>query len=123
MDKKIVSKMRIKADSKVLFINTEKEVKKLILQDKTISVAKKAPADVVFVTLKSLKELGDQIASVFSKCSENGIVWIIYPKSDSKTKYDINRDSAWREVKKFRMDLVGNIAINDKWSSLRVKKV
>lgn len=123
MDKTIVSKMRIKADSKVLFINTEKEVEMLILKDKTISVAKKAPADVVFVTFKSLKELNNEVEKTLLKWNQVGPMWIIYPKSDSKNKFDINRDSAWRDVKKFKLDIVGNIAINDKWSSLRVKKV
>jgi hypothetical protein len=123
MDKTIVSKMRIKADSKVLFINTEKEVEKLILQDKTISVAKKAPADGIFVTFKSLKELNNEIETVLLKWNQVGPMWIIYPKSDSKNKFDINRDTAWRDVKKFKLDIVGNIAINEKWSSLRVKKV
>lgn len=123
MDKTIVSKMRIKADSKVLFINTDKEVEKLIVLDKTISISKKAPADVVFVTFTSLKDLNDNIEKAVAKWNQVGPLWIIYPKSDSKNKYDINRDSSWREVKKFKLDIVGNIAINEKWSSLRVKKI
>lgn len=123
MDKTIIAKMRIKPDSKVLFINVEKEVSDLLLMDKTISVTKKAPADVVFISLMSLKQLDDEIESTVSKWNEKGAVWIIYPKSNNKNKYDINRDSAWRNVKKFKLDIVGNIAINEKWSSLRVKKV
>ena len=123
MDKTIIAKMRIKPDSKVLFINVEKEVSDLLLIDKTISVTKKAPADVVFISLMSLKQLDDEIESAVSKWNEKGAVWIIYPKSNNKNKYDINRDSAWRNVKKFKLDLVGNIAINEKWSSLRIKKV
>lgn len=123
MDKTIIAKMRIKPDSKVLFINVEKEVSDLLLMDKTISVTKKAPADVVFIALMSLKQLDDEIESAVSKWNEKGAVWIIYPKSNNKNKYDINRDSAWRNVKKFKLDLVGNIAINEKWSSLRIKKV
>ena len=123
MDKTIIAKMRIKPDSKALFINVEKEVSDLLLMDKTISVTKKAPADVVFITLMSLKQLDDEIESAVSKWNEKGAVWIIYPKSDNKNKYDINRDSAWRNVKKFKLDIVGNIAINERWSSLRIKKV
>jgi hypothetical protein len=123
MEKTIVSKMRIKAGSKVIFINTDKQVEKLIMLDKTISMSKKAPADVVFVTYQSLLELNKNIEKNVSMLNPDGVVWIIYPKSDSKKKFDINRDSAWVELKKYKMTLVGNIAINDSWSSLRVKKV
>jgi hypothetical protein len=123
MDKTIVSKMRIKEGCKVIFINTDKQVENLIMLDKTISMAKKAPADVVFVTYQSLLELNKNIEKNISMLNPGGVVWIIYPKSDLKKKFDINRDSAWAELKKYQMTLVGNIAINDSWSSLRVKKV
>ena len=61
MEKTIVSKMRIKAGSKVIFINTDKQVEKLIMLDKTISKSLKAPVDVVFVTYQSLLELNKNI--------------------------------------------------------------
>jgi hypothetical protein len=123
MEKTIVSKMRIKADSKVMFINTDKVVEKLIMLDKTISLSKKSPVDVVFVTFKSIKELNNEIEKAVTNWNQVGSLWIIYPKSDSKNKYDINRDTVYREVKKYKLEVNGNIAINDAWSSLRVKKV
>ena len=123
MEKTIVSKMKIKAGSKVIFINTDKQVENLIMLDKTISMSKKAPADIVFVTYQSLLELNKNIEKNVSMLNQDGVVWIIYPKSDLNKKFDINRDTAWSELKKYKMTLVGNIAINDSWSSLRVKKV
>jgi hypothetical protein len=77
----------------------------------------------VFVTYQSLLELNKNIEKNVSMLNQDGVVWIIYPKSDLNKKFDINRDTAWSELKKYKMTLVGNIAINDSWSSLRVKKV
>jgi hypothetical protein len=49
--------------------------------------------------------------------------WVAYPKGSSKKYTDLNRDILSAELKKYGLESIRLIAINDTWSAMRFKKV
>jgi hypothetical protein len=75
----------------------------------------------VFVTKQH--EIGEIISSIYSKLKGDAILWFCYPKGTSKKyKCDFNRDTGWRGLKKYTLEPVRQVAIDDDWSALRFRK-
>ena len=50
-------------------------------------------------------------------------LWVAYPKLTSKLAGNINRDVLRAAAPRFGLDTVSQIAIDDDWSALRLKRV
>ena len=75
----------------------------------------------VFVTRQS--EIDESIKKIFPKLNGDAILWFCYPKGTSKKyKCDFNRDTGWRELGKFNLEGVRQVAIDEDWSALRFRK-
>lgn len=75
----------------------------------------------VFVTKQA--EIDDFVHKLFSKLKGDAILWFCYPKGTSKKfKCDINRDKGWSSVKKYNLETVRQVAIDEDWSALRFRK-
>lgn len=54
--------------------------------------------------------------------NNEALFWITYPKQSSKVKTDINRDSLFGMINDLTdYTIVSNVAVDDKWSALRVR--
>lgn len=59
--------------------------------------------------------------SSLASVEPEGILWVAYPKSSSKRKFDINRDSLGPVVQAHGWRPVRQVAIDDLWSALRFR--
>lgn len=76
----------------------------------------------VFVTTKS--EIETVAPLIHQKLIEDGIVWFAYPKGSSKKyKVEINRDNGWDILKKFDLETVRAVSIDEDWSALRFRRL
>jgi hypothetical protein len=80
-------------------------------------------ADVVLVFVADRVRLGSTLPGVLKKVSKGAIIWIAYPKLTSKLAADLSRDLIRALAARFGLDTVSQIAIDDDWSALRVKRV
>ncbi len=56
--------------------------------------------------------------------SEDGKLWMVYPKSSSRRyKSNINRNRGWETVTNTGFKPVGQVAIDEDWSALRFRNV
>lgn len=71
-------------------------------------------------------ESREQFEERFAEASEcfrvDGLFWVSYPKSVGSEKYDINRDSLFALLLSKGYHPVTQVALDEKWSALRVKK-
>jgi len=79
-------------------------------------------ADFVHLFVSSQAEFAERFAETSEAVADNGLLWISYPKSDRKNKYDINRDSLWGLVIPLGWHPVAQISLSDKWSAVRLKR-
>jgi hypothetical protein len=76
----------------------------------------------VFVTRKM--EIDELISRLYPKLKGDAVLWFCYPKGTSKKyKCDFNRDTGWDELKKYNLETVRQVAIDDDWSALRFRKI
>ena len=60
----------------------------------------------------------EQLGKHTADLAKPGVFWVAYPKGN---KADINRDSLWPIVADFDMRPNSQVAIDDRWSALRVR--
>jgi hypothetical protein len=74
-----------------------------------------------FVTRQ--KEVDELVKKVGSLISEDGLLWLAYPKGTSK-KYtcEFSRDNGWNELGKLGFEPVRMVAIDEDWSALRFRR-
>jgi hypothetical protein len=54
---------------------------------------------------------------------KTAILWVAYPKLTSKLAADLSRDVIHKLAPKHGLDTVSQIAIDDDWSALRLKRL
>jgi hypothetical protein len=74
-----------------------------------------------FVTKQ--KEVDEWCKKIATVLSDDGLLWLAYPKGTSKKyKCDFNRDTGWEVLGKLGFEPVRMIAIDEDWSALRFRK-
>ena len=95
--------------------------------DKLIGVKKAradaADADVVLLFTPDRKSFDAQLPALLRKISKAAILWVAYPKLTSGLAADLSRDVIHKLAPKHGLDTVSQIAIDDDWSALRLKRI
>lgn len=73
----------------------------------------------VQVFASSQAEMETLVKSVARAGKRDCLFWACYPKSTSKQKYDLKRETVWDALSLAGLRAVSQIAIDDKWSALR----
>jgi hypothetical protein len=82
-----------------------------------------ADADVVLLFAKDRANLETKLPALLSQLRADAILWIAYPKLSSKLAGDLNRNLIGAAAPAYGLDTVSQIAIDDVWSALRVRRV
>ncbi|MEC0226074.1 hypothetical protein [Paenibacillus alba] len=78
--------------------------------------------DFIQFFVNNAAEVIERTPQVISYLNEDAVVWITYPKQSSKVKTDINRDSLLRRIEEISpYTIVSNVAVDEKWSALRLR--
>lgn len=78
--------------------------------------------DFVQLFVNNAAEVDEWAPKAIALLNEEAVFWITYPKQSSKVKTDINRDILWKLMdEKTDYRLVSNVAVDDKWSALRLR--
>ena len=80
-------------------------------------------ADVILLFAPDRTHLSSSLPSILQKAKKDAIIWIAYPKLTSRLAADLSRDQIREMVSDFALDTVSQIAIDDDWSALRVKRL
>ncbi|MEJ8758425.1 YdeI/OmpD-associated family protein [Pontibacter sp. H259] len=122
----IAQKLQLKAPYNLLLLNAPANLKSEFEQEgcqitEAATTTTERAYDVVqlFVTTKS--ELDALAPQAVAALKPNGILWVAYPKKSSGIKSDLNRDHGWETIKELGYEGVRLIAIDDTWSSLRLR--
>lgn len=78
--------------------------------------------DFVQLFVNNAAEVEEWAPKAIAHLNDEAVFWITYPKQSSKVKTDINRDILWKLMdEKTDYRLVSNVAVDDKWSALRLR--
>ncbi len=127
MTKTLPQKFFVKENQSLLALNAPPEFLPLMSplpEGAHIKEQGDGPFDQVHIFCITESEMKDLISIARERIKNEGRIWLAYPKGSSKKyKAEINRDSIWKYAKLIAMDAVSLIAINEDWSSMRLKFV
>jgi len=79
-------------------------------------------ADFVHLFVNSRSQFEALFPQAEAALEKDGLFWVSYPKSNGKKTYDINRNSLRGLLMTAGFHPVSQVALDDEWSALRVKK-
>lgn len=77
--------------------------------------------DFVQVFAKDAEELRKHIRPAVQAVTNDGLLWICYPKGGKKAGTDLNRDILWNLMTEYGMAGVSLVSIDDTWSAMRFR--
>jgi hypothetical protein len=124
----IFKKLNYKDQKELHIVNAPNSFKKetdemlsLATVKKSLTHAKSVSFFLAFVTKQ--KEVDEWSKKIASLLSDDGLLWLAYPKGTSKKyKCDFNRDTGWAVLGKLGFEPVRMVAIDEDWSALRFRK-
>jgi Protein of unknown function (DUF3052) len=120
-DKPVAERLQVKGERRLAVIGASAAL------EKTVGAAKArvdlAKADVVLLFAADRAGLEAKLPDALKTMQETTILWVGYPKLSSGLAADLSRDIIHALAPKYGLDTVSQIAIDDDWSALRLKRV
>ncbi|MDB5001543.1 MAG: hypothetical protein JWR76_2620 [Mucilaginibacter sp.] len=79
------------------------------------------PVDGMQLFVKNNNELAQSLVQVKAILKPETVLWIIYPKKNSGIETDLEMMGSWDVLKQYSLRPVASAAINDVWTSLRIR--
>jgi hypothetical protein len=120
-DKPVVERLQVKGERRLAVVGASAAV------DNKIGVKKRrsdmSEADVIILFAGDRSHLVSTLPSILKEAPNDAIIWIASPKLSSKLTGDLSRDTIHALSAEFGLDTVSQIAIDDDWSAMRVKRI
>ena len=120
-DKPVAERLQVKGERRLAVVGASAAL------EKTVGAAKArvdlARADVVLLFAADRAGLEARLPDVLKTMQEAAILWVAYPKLSSGLAADLSRDIIHALAPTHGLDTVSQIAIDDDWSALRLKRV
>lgn len=120
-DKPIAERLQVKGERTLAVIGAPSAVDGKVGAKKVRADVSKT--DVVLLFAPDRARLDKMLPDVLKKSTRESILWVAYPKLTSKLAADLSRDVIHALAPKLGLDTVSQIAIDDDWSALRLKRV
>ena len=120
-DKPVAERLQVKGERRLAVVGAPAALDKLIGVKKARADA--ADAEVVLLFTPDRKSFDAQLPALLRKMPKAAILWVAYPKLTSALAADLSRDVIHKLAPKHGLDTVSQIAIDDDWSALRLKRV
>ena len=117
-----LGKLKIKEDYPLILIDAPKELLPAFgdLTFRTSFAGKEKATQLLFFA-KDKKAMDAKINDILKALSEDGILWVGYPKKSGAIQSDLIRDEGWEMIYRSDWKPVSSISIDDNWSGIRFK--
>ncbi|HET7085365.1 MAG TPA: hypothetical protein VFI23_11380 [Rhizomicrobium sp.] len=120
-DKPVAERLQVKGERRLAVIGASAMLEKTVGAKK--ARADLAKADVILLFVPNRAKLDSQLPALLKKALPAAILWLAYPKLTSSLAGDLSRDVIHKLAPGYGLDTVSQIAIDDDWSALRLKRV
>jgi hypothetical protein len=120
-DKTVAERLQVKGDRRLAVIGASAALEKAVGARKARGDT--ASADVVLFFAADRATLDKSLPKLLKTMSPTAIFWIAYPKLSSKLAADLSRDVIVGLAPRHKLDTVSQIAIDEDWSALRLKRL
>lgn len=120
-DKPVAERLQVKGARRLAVISAPAAM------DKAIGVRKAradvTKADVVLLFVPDRAGFDAELPALLKKTQKTAILWLAYPKLTSSLAADLSRDVIHKLAPRYGLDTVSQIAIDEDWSALRLKRI
>lgn len=120
-DKPLAERLQVKGTRRLAVLGATPEL------DHAIGVSDRrallAEADVILLMVPDRTHLDAELPKVLATAQAAAILWVAYPKLSSPLAADLSRDVIHALAPGHGLDTVSQIAIDQDWSALRLKRV
>jgi hypothetical protein len=120
-DKPVAERLQVKGERRLAVVGASAAL------ETTVGAAKAradlARADVVLLFAADRAGLEAKLPDVLKTMQDAAILWVAYPKLSSGLTADLSRDIIHALAPQYGLDTVSQIAIDEDWSALRLKRV
>lgn len=120
-DKPIAERLQVKGERRLAVIGASPALDKRIGVTKARTEA--AKADVVLLFTLDLAGFKARLPPLLKTLPKAAIFWVAYPKLTSALAADLSRDVIHKLAPGYGLDTVSQIAIDEDWSALRLKRM
>lgn len=124
--KSIPEKLQMKPGRMVLFVNKPAGYDQILGKLPSgvgVTDHSAKSVDVIQVFVENREQLEKELPRLKSLLTSKGMIWVTYPKGTADVATYINRDSIAEYATTIGMEGVAIVAIDQKWSALRLKVV
>jgi hypothetical protein len=119
-DKPVAERLQVKGERRLAVIGASATLEKAVGASK--SRGDLATADVVLLFTPDRAGFEAKLPGVLKKIAPAAILWVAYPKLSSKLAGNLSRDIIHSLAPGYGLDTVSQIAIDEDWSALRLKR-
>ena len=120
-DKPVAERLQVKGERRLAVVGASAALEKTV--GAATARADLARADVVLLFASDRAGLEGKLPDVLKTMQEAAILWVAYPKLSSGLAADLSRDIIHALAPGYGLDTVSQIAIDEDWSALRLKRV
>jgi hypothetical protein len=120
-DKPVAERLQVKGERRIAVVGASAALEKTV--GAATARADLARADVVLLFASDRAGLEGKLPDVLRTMQEAAILWVAYPKLSSGLAADLSRDIIHALAPGYGLDTVSQIAIDEDWSALRLKRV
>ncbi|HEY4145823.1 DUF3052 family protein [Pinirhizobacter sp.] len=119
-DKPVLERLQVKHGRSFAALNAPKNVEPALASAVRAGVDQ---ADVVLLFVNGRAEFDTSLTAQLPRLRSTAILWVAYPKLTSRLAGDLSRDIIHTAAPAHGLDTVSQIAIDEDWSALRLKRV
>ena len=120
-DKPVPERLQVKRGRRLAVLGASPDLDRAVgAPEARADVAK---ADVILLVAPDRTRLQTRLPAALMRAPPAAILWVAYPKLTSPLAGDLSRDVVRSLVADYGLETVSQIAIDDDWSALRLKRV
>lgn len=120
-DKPVAERFQVKGDRRLAVVGASAALEKTVGANKARTEV--VDADLVLLFAPNRATLDKALPDLLKTMAPTSIFWVAYPKLSSKIAADLSRDVIHALAPQHGLDTVSQIAIDEDWSALRLKRV
>ncbi len=122
-DKTPAEKLRLKPGMSAAFLHLPDSMKeRLGVPDDLAEVDDPGSADFVLDFAATQADAEDHLTALGASVRPGTVIWMAYPKGSKAAGYDVNRDTIWRFGDTVGLIINANVAIDETYSAVRMKR-
>jgi len=120
-DKPVSERLQVKGERRLAVIGASAALEKTVGAGN--ARADVARAEIVLLFTPDRARLEAELPVLLKTMLQGAILWLAYPKLSSRLAADLSRDVIHALAPRYGLDTVSQIAIDEDWSALRLKRV